>query len=572
MYNFCKKLFFFVPIITSVLSAQMPTHYDFFKESSIRIHEASGQVKKAFGSPDGSFYAVQNAAQYGSLQELAALYTKLVSSVQTKLQKEVSCEAEAAYVVLFLEKMRDCYYTHLDCIEASLPYWEWAKHHPHRYTASQLPHNWFRHEANQVEVDHIYTMIIGLREICSKEFGIIVRLLGIWHEGHADVATWLAEVRTTMISMIPGAHITLLQTTESLIQVLSTHEADIAKMVASVQKPQSLKRNWIPALTVSVLVGAATYYYINNQQMINEFCFDGFEKLRVSFVENFYTPVKSFINSIRNGQEERYTNNPIVVNGESQTREYWEKESEKYFGEAEKRMDQGILELSKLPTKGVVSEKPNDSIQKEGIKLQVSVLELKIPSQDVADVQNRLQEMLENVAEPKLQSVSAAVQALCEAFKNMSKSAFIKGQIIEHDEKQAMTAFKTIMNDTAFNRKLFGLIPAYLLVTKTYDGVKGAYNWITKRDRSTLIRRLRQAQRVVVRTEHTRELSDAEYGQMLYLLSKAYDQVAANVLSDERIEFLNDLTYIADAQSSTQQKRETLKIMFDRFRSLEKPA
>ena len=49
---------------------------------------------------------------------------------------------------------------------------------------------------------------------------------------------------------------------------------------------------------------------------------------------------------------------------------------------------------------------------------------------------------------------------------------------------------------------------------------------------------------------------------MLYLLTKAYDQVAGKVFSDERIAFLQDLTYIADTQSSIAQKSKTLESMW----------
>ncbi len=508
MYNFCKKVLLILSFMTGALSAQIPTQYDFFKESSVRIHEASKQVKNAFGSNDGSFYAVQNAAQSGALQELAALYPKLISAAQTKVPQGISAEAEAAYMVLFLEKMRDCYYTHLDCIEAALPYWEWAKHHPHRYTASQLPQKWLKHEANQIEVDHIYTMIMGLRDVCSKEFGVIVRLLGAWHEGHIDAATWLATVRTTMISMIPGTQIDALQTIEKLIQTLSIHEADVVKMVASVQKPQWLKRNWIPALTATVLAGAAAYYYVNNQQSVHD---------------TITTTQSSLIN-------------------------FWEGQIAKKIGECKDAL------LAAMKPVEPVDNKQENGIATKFDSADKALKELKSASDKSYITGNW-------ISKEYTKPIFDVLTALLGVVRDISVKVDKNLDAVNHNIESYQVNFA-----------LGATFPACLLMYGVGKGAKKTYNWFTKRDRSTLIRRLRQSQRVVVRTDHARELSDAEYGQMLYLLSKAYDQVDANVFSDERIEFLNDLTYVADAQSSTEQKRETLKIMFDRFRSLEKPA
>lgn len=508
MYNFCKKVLFFLSVTIGAVSAHIPTQYDFFKESSIRIHEASKHLKNAYGFHDGNFYAVQNAAQSGSLQELAMLYPKLITAMQTKVPQGVSANAEAAYVVLFLEKMRDCYYTHLDCIEAALPYWEWAKHHPHRYTVSQLPHKWLKHEANQIEVDHIYTMIMGLRDVCSKEFGIIVRLLAAWHEGHIDVATWLANVRTTMISIIPGTKIDALQTTESLIQGLSEHEENMVKMVASVQKPQWLKRNWIPALTGTVLAGIAAYYYVHNQQSVHS----------------------------------------TIAATQSSLLNFWEGQIAKKIGECK-----DALLAAMKPVE------PVDNTQGNGIATKFdsadkALKELKYASDKSYITGNW-------ISKEYTKPIFDVLTALLGVVRDISVKVDKNLDAVNHN-----------IESYQINFALGATFPACLIMYGMGKGTQKTYNWFTKRDRSTLIRRLRQAQRVVVRTEHARALSDAEYGQMLYLLSKAHDQVAANVFSDERIEFLNDLTYVADAQSSTEQKRETLKIMFDRFRSLEKPA
>lgn len=120
--------------------------------------------------------------------------------------------------------------------------------------------------------------------------------------------------------------------------------------------------------------------------------------------------------------------------------------------------------------------------------------------------------------------------------------------------------------------KLCALIVQTGLVYGGYKFSKGAFNWFVKRDRSALVGRLNQTQKVLIRTTHERELSDAEYGRLLYLLTKAYDQVAKNVFSKERAPFLDDLTYIADNQSSIKQKRKTLKSMWRKYRSLERPA
>jgi hypothetical protein len=102
--------------------------------------------------------------------------------------------------------------------------------------------------------------------------------------------------------------------------------------------------------------------------------------------------------------------------------------------------------------------------------------------------------------------------------------------------------------------------------------VRNLFGWFTKRDRSTLINRLRQVQQVLIRTTYNTELSDTEYGRLLYLLTKTHDQVIKNVPSNERIAFLNDLTYIANAQSSIKQKRKTLKTMWNSYHSLQQSA
>jgi hypothetical protein len=116
------------------------------------------------------------------------------------------------------------------------------------------------------------------------------------------------------------------------------------------------------------------------------------------------------------------------------------------------------------------------------------------------------------------------------------------------------------------------LIPAGLFSYLSFQGVRNLFGWFTKRDRSTLINRLRQVQQVLIRTTYNTELSDTEYGRLLYLLTKTHDQVIKNVPSNERIAFLNDLTYIANAQSSIKQKRKTLKTMWNSYHSLQQSA
>ena len=114
------------------------------------------------------------------------------------------------------------------------------------------------------------------------------------------------------------------------------------------------------------------------------------------------------------------------------------------------------------------------------------------------------------------------------------------------------------------------LIPAGLFTYGSFQTVRNLFGWFTKRDRSALINRVSQAEEVLIRTKHKVELADAEYGRLLYLLTKAHDQVAKNVPSNERIAFLKDLTYIANAQSSIEQKQKTIDSMWRKYRSLEK--
>lgn len=574
----------FLSIVPNVLMAQS---YDFFKESSLSIYEATEALKQSLATKgDGALhttlYAVQDAAYSGSLQELAALYNQLTAELRLKGAGTLSVESEAAYVTLFLEKMRDCYAAHLDTVEEALAYWEWATHHPYRYTASQLPHKWFKHDANRVDIAHIYAMVCAAREIYSKEFGTVVRLLASRCENKTDAATWLADVQNAVASLLVTTP-DKIATSELVMQRLADHENDVVQMIAKVQKPNWFKRNWLPLAVGTAVVGATAYAYMQHKSTVDTMCIDSFNKTKTSFLENCYNPVKSFVGKffgkpsiIMPDAKDTYTINVPdnrMMNARTETREYWEQASQKYFDEADKKIGEGIAELGKLSTKGQQpSIQPQDLIQKEGIKIETAVLNLKIDAQTVADMQSRLQNITEDIAEPKLKSFSTALQLLGEAFKNITTGILIKGQVIEHDEKRLMLDATQKSEQLNFLIDLFRLIPAYIIVSSTYDGLKGTFNWFTKRDHTVLIQRLGQVEKVLTRTTHTTELSDAEYGRMLHLLTKAYDQVSSKVFSNERIEFLDDLTYIANAQSTVAQKQKTLEAMWRKYRSLEKPA
>ena len=175
MFSFKQSFSLFLLFLVASNALSAPS-YNFFQESSMRMYEATNYLKNTV-SVDSA--RVQQAAYNGSVQELAGLYVQMASATQLRTEQVLSTEAQAAYVALFLEKLRVCYHEHLDKLEAAMPYWEWAKHHTIRHTLSQLPHKWFKHDANQANVERTYTMICALRELYSAEFGKLIRLLAL---------------------------------------------------------------------------------------------------------------------------------------------------------------------------------------------------------------------------------------------------------------------------------------------------------------------------------------------------------------------------------------------------------
>lgn len=572
MHTYHKLILFLMTLSTGFASAATPGSYDFFQDPYVRICKATDHVKKAIpntvNNVDKLLYEVRETAQAGSTQELAHLYAQLASVTQLRAQQVPDTEAQAAYLALVLEKLRISYYEQLDRLEAAVPYWEWAKCHTTRYTLSQLPHKWFSHDANKAHAERTYTTICALREIYSAEFGKIIRLLGQWHEENPDSAVWLAEVHTVISGILAVDSTKDLDSIETLIKKLAEHEQKVGSSIDAVQAPNWVHQHWIPLTVTAVAAGAAAYAYTQNKSAVDLFAQNGVQNLQENFMNNCYNPVKAFVNKIWYGQEELYpvTTSDAQAKGlsaqEPHSREYWERESQKCLDDASKHIQEGIDALGGLGAKGAQPlAQPADSIHQNGIKAGGFVTI--VPPQQVNEFQSLAQATIETVAEPKLNALKTSLQAMGNAFKNITKGAAIKAQIIEHDKNR-------VMNETAFNRMLLGMIPAYLLATKTYEGIKGIFGWFTKRDRSALLSRLDQTEKVLIRTTHKRELSDAEYGRLLYLLTKAYDQVAKNVFSKERAPFLDDLTYIANNQSSPEQKKMTLDAMRRKYRSLEK--
>jgi len=450
MYKSIFKRFLSLIVFFGLTSQALAApSYDFFKDSSVRIDEANELLRKT--------------------------------------------PSDVAQIVLFLETLRDSYYTHLDRIESALPYWEWAKHHPYRYTASQLPNKWFTHEKNQAEITRIHTMVNAVREVYSKEFGIIVRLLAARCEDALDDAAWFAEVQKGVATLL-STPLKELSTAELIIQKLADHEHEVAQMVEKVQKPGWLMRNWRLLLTTAVVAGAATYYYAHNQDFIHTSAFNLIEASKNSWENNFVKPVSEFKNELEAASRLTSHKTQVIDNGEA------------YLDELKKEIEKTTFTYRLLG-----GQKGIDAIFKYACSRNARL----------NDVANR--------GDEALQSSSISI-------------------------------------------KLFQLMFPVAVTAIGYTLSRAVFNWFTTRDRSVLVSRLRQVQQVLIRTTHAVELSDAEYGRMLYLLMKAYDQVAKNVFSNERIAFLNDLSYIADAQSSVKQKRKTLKTMWHSYRSLRQAA
>jgi hypothetical protein len=490
--------------------------YDFFKDSAERIDEAAVILKK---SP-----------------------------------------TDAANMVLFLENLRDSYYTHLDRIEAALPYWEWAKHHPYRYTASQFPHKWFTHEKNKAEIEKIHAMISAVREVYSKEFGIIVRLLAMRQEDALDDATWLAEVKkgVATILMTPLED---LGSTELIIQKLSDHEQDVAKMVEKVQSPNWLKRHWRSLLATTLIAGCAAYYYMNNQQMVHDGFASTIESLKINVWQKFFgQPAKELKNEIENIlKKPEYSNN----SGDNTSPQ--EISTQKYLTYLKEDND------SKLK----INEQPVST-------------DLTIDKALTMARQGRLEALAEfdggdATAEPSywagfIPGHSYALQKK-NAFHKILASLDLEAQAYENKISQLLN--KVVLYDKEVNKQwqanklnfiVFASIPACAFMYVAYRGCARLFNWFTTKDKSVLVGRLNQVEEVLIYSKHKVELADAEYGRLLYLLTKAHDQVTKNVPSNERIAFLKDLTYIANAQSSIEQKQKMIDSMWRKYRSLEKPA
>ncbi len=471
MYTYRKTMLFLVAFATGATSVLSSIPYNFFGKPSARIAEVSEYLKKSL----------------------------------------TTVEIDAAQVALFLEKMRTCYYEHLDKIESAMPYWEWAKHNPNAYAASQLPHKWFRGSATHAAVDRTYTMIRALRDVYSAEFGAIVRLLATRHEDNVDPELWLTEVQKVMASLL-SCSIKDLTGTDVLIQKVSAHEQHVAAMVEKVQAPGYIERHWIPLAVTTVAVGAAAYYYYNNQFAVHGFV-DTSKKSLINFWKEHFS--KKF-NDLK--QELKETMQPT--------------------GHAEK------VQINNVPANFEVSEKALKDLQKYSDEIPVIGWTFKNFTKSFFKWANAWNDNGRNLVE----KANKTVDALNETIHIVDKR----------------------IRSNNLNLVLFATIPACGLGYGVYKGIGKVYSLFTKRDRRVLVLRLCQAEQVLIRTTHQRELSDAEYGRLLYLLTKEYDQVAKNVFSDERIAFLDDLTYLADTQSSIAQKQKTLDSMWRKYRSLAK--
>jgi hypothetical protein len=116
------------------------------------------------------------------------------------------------------------------------------------------------------------------------------------------------------------------------------------------------------------------------------------------------------------------------------------------------------------------------------------------------------------------------------------------------------------------NVRLIALIPALLVTYPLYGIGYGIKHWFSKRDRRMLRARLWQANDILIRADG--ELSDEEYGKLLYVLHKENEQAQKNVDSKEYNAFFEDLCYLALPSSTVQQKKETIMNMWHKYQAL----
>ncbi len=463
----------FTCIITLILGVQSSifctagaSPYDFFKEPRESITQASEYAKKSLTIP----------------------------------------ESEAAQLVLFLEKMRARYYEHLDNLETASLYWEWAKNHPLKYAASQLPHKWFRTVTIPSEAERICTKIDQLRTTYSVEFGAIMRLLAARHVTGMGTVLWISDVRKSLAQLLRVNSITELASIELLIEKFSRYEQGVTGAIHEVQVPSWAERHWIPLTITALAAGVGAYYYYNNTLQVDGLINKSFVSLKNIWVNYFITPVTDLKNELLKAMQ---LDNPIR---KQEVTKMSEDLQDKFLSSLE----------SDLKESWFVARLASNTTIKQGIDLA----RLKLNGLD--------------------QLADQATDTLA----------------IGKNHMHSLTPTATLLR----------LVFAFGAAKICYSSTAFAYRWFTKKDRGLLRLRLCQVEEVLIRSMHETTMSDGEYGRLVYLLTKEYDQVPKNVLLDERHSFLNDLAYLADTQPSIMQKQKTLDSMWRKYRSLAKPA
>jgi|GEM_PF-4744397 len=537
MCSSMKNVALGVTLMLSIGLQASSKHYAFFNSPGNRSKHYTenliAHVRITGNKKLESLYSTaSNTLTYGSLESIVDVFANSTdATADTRMLDTIDQGTYVVFMTLVVDKLIARYYQLLDTLEGACQYWEWAKTHPTRYALSQSPYRWFTGSPFSVEAEGQSLYAQQLREKYAAEFGALSRLLEAITENTISHDAWLSELRKTLQGIlvigVAGDH-QFLQGQRSLLQQIVEHEKVICDAVSTVAMPHWAKRNWITLASGATVAAILAYEYYAHQPAVDAYIVATMNSVNNGWDMYFVKPtieLKDELQRTLNPQAVKF--NPLTDNGT--------------------QADSTVLANPIASDAGATAAGPEMTNQQK--------------NQAFSDEMHKQLGVLE-----KDMKGSSALFLLCGG--EAGRTALIKiMRMIALGLVNTLLGVNDIVTSNTLTAKIVPAFISYLALKKTYDTGASIYGWFTKKDRHMLVLRLRQAQDLLIRATYD-QLTDGEYGRLLYLLMKEYEQVDSKVLADERSLFVDDLNYLTKAQPSIAQKRETISVMFDKYKSL----
>jgi hypothetical protein len=534
-------------------------------------------------------YALDRAAGSRSPGQSIALLSRIRSAydtakiqgyeaVQNTIEEQARCALLLKISVQIAQVAREVFIELLYKLDKYERYWKTQQNHPTHYFLHKSPIKWISGKSQEKEIQDNLEIIHTAQQHYYTKLGMVTSYLHTF-DSKLSVQKQYKWV-DALLKMLPGkseqvnsiSFESVAQNMQFKLGKILSHKNTIFKKLASAKKPHHIVRHWMgyTALAAGAVMAAA--YWKKNPEKVDalvgpkalssyadsfkrsfsqylvqplkdmwKIVFDNTELKKPSFENEITTSKKKIDESVAIAKElrdevtankEEFLNSFFeTLEGALKGKEITQEEHDQMFNAAKQGNSGPLLNYWR-------------KLKKEGTKWHLVNGRLAQVSLDVLGIAALLPAIiLMSHAEDKLADVSELI------YEARVSIQYVVDLIHEFKKENQVTL------------KFTALIPMLIVSYGTYKGISKLYQWFVTKDFNAIRHALAQINSILI--ESPSNMSDRDYGKLIYLLHKLQYKAMQNVSrsNNMRDEFFEDILKLESHDFSVDEKRAMIANM-----------